>query len=75
MTKSKSTLEAEMSKLPMWEEVHLNPKIFCPGTLYRCRKCKTEILVPYGYSVRFVQSYVCRYCPTCKTQEIFLRLD
>ena len=60
-----------MIKLPVWEEVHINPKIFCCGRLYRCHKCHTEVLVPYGYSVRFVQSHLYKYCPTCKTINIF----
>ena len=60
-----------MIKLPVWgEEAPVNSKILCCGTIYRCRKCNTEILMP-DYSARFVQSYLYRYCPTCKTRNIF----
>lgn len=44
-----------------WEQVQLNPKLMIGGSLYRCPKCKKEVLVPYG---RSITNY--KYCNKCK---------
>ena len=52
--------------LPKWEKVTLNPKLFVPGTIYRCSQCHTEILVPYGRSI-----YSYDHCTNCNTQLVY----
>lgn len=44
-----------------WEQVHLNPKLMIGGSLYRCPKCKNELFIPYGRSIK---DY--RHCNSCK---------
>lgn len=44
-----------------WERVVLNPKLMIGGSLYRCPKCKNELFIPYGRSIR---DY--KYCDNCK---------
>ena len=44
-----------------WEQVRLNPKLMIGGSLYRCPKCKNELFIPYGRSIK---NY--KYCDNCK---------
>lgn len=46
-----------------WERVVLNPKLMIGGSLYRCPKCKNELFIPYGRSIRDH-----KYCNNCKEQ-------
>ncbi len=50
-----------------WEQVQLNPKLMIGGSLYRCPKCKTELFIPYGRSIK---NY--KHCDNCKEP---LRID
>lgn len=59
-----------MKKEIKWEKIKLNPKLFIPGTLYRCPKCRTEILVPYGHNIH---NY--NYCNNCKIKLVYSEVN
>lgn len=45
-----------------WIEVKLNPKMDCPGAIYRCPNCCSELFVPYGDSIK--NHIKCEECGT-----------
>lgn len=49
-------------ELITWMEMELNPEMNCPGAIYRCPNCYSELFVPYGDSIK--NHIKCEECGT-----------
>lgn len=45
-----------------WMEMEPNPEMDCPGAIYRCPNCYSELFIPYGDSIK--NHIKCEECGT-----------